>query len=289
MNPPVDPTLGIRTVFHPSDFSEASQIAFAHALKIALIAQCKLDIMHVDIDHRTEWEDFPGVRPLLEKWKLIPAGSDRDAVLNLGLNVHKAIVERRDPVSGTLEYLESHPADLIVLAVLHHEGRMRWISRSVGEPIAKKTGEATLFLPHGIAGFVSVEDGSVSLNHILIPVANKPSPQPSLRAVAALVRGLQLEQGTVTLLHVGSEDSLPSLEIPSDTQWDWQIKVVEGSAVDTIVEQSQSLKTDLIVMTTDGPDGFLDGLRGSHSERVLRAIHCPLAVIPEGARLSANE
>jgi nucleotide-binding universal stress UspA family protein len=289
MNPPVVPTLGIRTVFHPSDFSEASHIAFAHALKIALIAQCKLDIMHVDTDHLTEWEDFPGVRQLLEKWKIIPAGSDRDAVLNLGLNVHKAIVERRDPVRGTLEYLECHPADLIVLAVRHHEGRMRWLSRSVGEPIAQKTGEATLFLPHGIAGFVSVEDGSVTLNHILIPVASKPSPQPSLRAVAALIRGLRLEQGTVTLLHVGSEDSLPSLEIPSDTKWDWQIKVVEGSTIDTIVEQSQTLKTDLIVMTTDGPDGFLDGLRGSHSERVLRAIRCPLAIIPEGARLSANE
>jgi nucleotide-binding universal stress UspA family protein len=289
MNPSVVPTLGIRTVFHPSDFSEASHIAFAHALKIALIAQCKLDIMHVDTDHRTDWEDFPGVRPLLEKWKMIPAGSNRDAVLKLGLNVHKAIVEQKDPIRGTVEYLNSHPAELIVLAVRHHEGRMRWLSRSVGEPIAQKTGEATLFLPNGVTGFVSPEDGSVKLNHILIPISNKPNPQPCLRAVAALIRRLQLKRGTVTLLHVGSSESLPSFEIPPNTNWVWQTKVIAGLPVHSIIERAQQFKSDLVVMATDGPDGFLDGLRGSHSERVLRAIHCPLAVIPEGARLSANE
>ncbi|MFN5184436.1 MAG: universal stress protein [Planctomycetota bacterium] len=38
-------------------------------------------------------------------------------------------------------------------------------------------------------------------------------------------------------------------------------------------------------MATDGRDGFLDALRGSHSERVLRHAHCPLLIIPVGSRL----
>ena len=45
-----EPTLAgpiIDTVLHPSDFSEASQIAFVHALKIALIARSKLTLLHV--------------------------------------------------------------------------------------------------------------------------------------------------------------------------------------------------------------------------------------------------
>jgi nucleotide-binding universal stress UspA family protein len=42
------------------------------------------------------------------------------------------------------------------------------------------------------------------------------------------------------------------------------------------------MSADLIVMTTDGPDGFLDGLRGTTSEHVLRRAHCPVAVLPVG-------
>jgi len=38
----------IYSVFHPTDFSPASMLAFAHALKIALSIQGKLDILHVD-------------------------------------------------------------------------------------------------------------------------------------------------------------------------------------------------------------------------------------------------
>ena len=36
----------VESVFHPSDFSEASEVAFAHALKIALVAKAKLTVLH---------------------------------------------------------------------------------------------------------------------------------------------------------------------------------------------------------------------------------------------------
>lgn len=35
-------------IFHPSDFSPASEIAFGHALKIPLQSKAKLDLMHVE-------------------------------------------------------------------------------------------------------------------------------------------------------------------------------------------------------------------------------------------------
>jgi nucleotide-binding universal stress UspA family protein len=53
------------------------------------------------------------------------------------------------------------------------------------------------------------------------------------------------------------------------------------------------MATNLIVMCTDGRNGFLDALRGSHSERVLRQSPCPLLAIPVSAavapRLSASQ
>jgi nucleotide-binding universal stress UspA family protein len=37
------------------------------------------------------------------------------------------------------------------------------------------------------------------------------------------------------------------------------------------------------MMTTDGRQGFLDALRGSHSERVLRRAPCPVLVLPQNS------
>ncbi len=39
-----------RSIFHPSDFSESSEVAFAHALKIALLAKADLRILHGFLD-----------------------------------------------------------------------------------------------------------------------------------------------------------------------------------------------------------------------------------------------
>jgi nucleotide-binding universal stress UspA family protein len=278
-------TIKIESIFHPSDFSEASEIAFAHALKSALVTGSKLSILHVSANPDEDWHDFPGVRGMLERWNILPKDSPRSAVADLGIDARKVLAVSQDPVQSCLGYLEKNPADLIVLAVHHHEGRMRWLGKSVGEPIARGASQMTLFIPHGVEGFVSRATGAVSLRNILIPVTKKPLPQPALEATARLVRALEQTSGTVTLLHVGEDRDMPPVTIPENTGWTWNQKSIVGDPVITILKTATELKTDLIVMTTDGPDGFLDGLRGTTSERVLRQAHCPVAVLPHGSLL----
>ena len=77
----------IESVFHPSDFSGASEIAFAHALKIALVSGAMLNMMHVATDSDADWGEFPGVRETLERWGLIPPGSPKSAVAGLGIEL----------------------------------------------------------------------------------------------------------------------------------------------------------------------------------------------------------
>jgi len=60
-----NPTTKVESIFHPSDFSEASEVAFAHALKIALAARAKLTLLHVETSPSADWQDFPGVRDTL--------------------------------------------------------------------------------------------------------------------------------------------------------------------------------------------------------------------------------
>lgn len=283
------PKYRIGSIFHPSDFSKASEIAFVHALKIALVSKALLSVLHFESDSEseTEWQDFPGVRETLERWKLIPPGSPKKAVTELGIEVRKVVASGRalNPVKACLDFLDINSADLIVLAVHRHEGLMKWLGRSVGEPIARGAKETTLFIPDGVQGFVSLEDGSVNLRNILIPVAAKPSAQPAIEAVARLILNLQLPPGAVTLLSVSPGGEMPPVDFPADTGWSWNRQVVEGHPADTILQIAETLDADLIVMTTDGPDGFLDGLRGTTSERVLWKAKCPVANLPFGSSL----
>jgi len=143
----------------------------------------------------------------------------------------------------------------------------------------------TLFIPHGVEGFVSRQDGSVSLRNILIPVTCNPSPQPGVEAAVRLIRNLELPAGVVTLLHVGPAAEMPLVRLPADTDWTWNAMARAGEPADIILQAAAQLCSDLIVMTTDGPDGFLDGLRGTTSERVLRKATCPVANLPVGSML----
>jgi nucleotide-binding universal stress UspA family protein len=216
---------------------------------------------------------------------LIPKGSPKSAVGQLGIKVTKVLRLSKDPVKACLGFLEENPADLIALAVRQHEGRMRWLGKSVGKPIARRAGQMTLFTPHGVEGFVSRQDGSISLRNILIPVTIKPRPQPSVESAARLIRNLQLPTGMVTLLHVGPAAEMPSLKLPKDTDWTWNRVAKIGEPADVILQTATELRTDLIIMTTDDPDGFLDALRGTTSERVLRKARTPVANLPVGSLL----
>ena len=261
---PLSPTASsIRIVLHPSDFSEASLVAFAHALKAALISKSKLVLIHVSDEDETSRTEFPAVRETLERWKLLPPGSPRSAVTELGIDVAKVIGHGSDPVKGVLGYIEQYGADLIVLAT-HHHG-LDWLHKSISEPVARKSREMTLFVPTGSGGFVSLTDGSVSLRNVLIPIAAIPQPQPAIAGAARLIQQLKCESGKITLLHVGDNGSIPAVVTPEVPGWTWHKMTKQGNVIEVILEAARQADADLILMTTDSRNGFLDALRGSQN------------------------
>lgn len=269
----------IESIFHPSDFSEASEVAFEHALRIALVSKAEFTMLHVDSGYDADWADFPGVRDTLERWGLILKGSDKSAVADLGIKVQKVIASNRSPVTASIDFLSKHPADLVVLAVHQYEGHVRWQHKRVAEPIAHAAEAMTLYLPHGVPGFVAHKDGAISLRKILVPVTAKPRPEPAIEAVARMIRSLGLPAGRVNLLHVGDAEDMPPLQIPAEADWEWTVHVLEGDPVEVIVQTAAAAGSDLIVMTTEGPHGFLDALRGNTTARVLRDVRCPVLTL----------
>lgn len=273
--------VALRSIFHPSDFSQASEVAFAHALKLALRARAELTVLHVTPKvGSVYWSDFPGIRRTLERWEMLPPGSSPEDVAKLGLRVQKIVGSHSDPVLATLHYLSSDPADLIVLASHQREGRVRWLQKSVAEPIARQSHHMTLFVPHGTPGFVSVETGKLALRRILVPVDKDPRPQPAVEAAAALPPALGCSGTTFGVLYVGRRTDMPSLRIPENGSGTWERFFRKGDVVEQILDTCDEFQADLIVMTTQGHHGFLDALRGSTTERVLRGARCPVLAIP---------
>ncbi|NGZ11621.1 MAG: universal stress protein [Nitrospira sp. LK70] len=270
----------LQRIVHPSDFSEAGESAFVHALVAALTAKATLTILHVAGRRDDSWTDFPGVRETLERWGLLPKNSERADVSKLGIKVQKVQMVHSDPVESVTAYLEQQGTDLVVLATDQSKSGVQWLNKSVATGVARKSRVMTLFVPKGVEGFVSPNDGSISLKSILIPVAPVPSAQPAVHAVARLVTRLRCDSGLFTLLHVGEEGTMPELDCPEVAGWRWNRMTKSGEVIEAIQQAAGETDADLIVMTTDGRNGFLDALRGSHSERVLRESRCPVLAIP---------
>ena len=129
----------------------------------------------------------------------------------------------------------------------------------------------TLFIPDGAAGFVSARNGSVSLDRILIPVAAKPRPEPAVAAAVRLAVRLKRPRGTFVLMHVGEESGMPSVHCPKVPGWRWKRVTRTGEVIHCILDTAGKEAANLIVMTTDGRNGFLDALRGSQALERLRS------------------
>jgi len=275
------PSLALHSIVHPSDFSPASEVAFAHALKLALVSRAALRLIHVARElEGIHWSDFPGVRTTLAQWGLLPADSPREAVGELGLDVQKILTPGADPINAMLHYLTEHRVELVVLTTHQRTGLPRWMHRAVAEPLARQAATMTLFVPQGRAGFVTLGDGAVTLRHILIPIDHVPPPHAAVETAAAWAHALAGGPVTFTLVHVGAAEAMPAVSPPQDASWTWERTVRQGQVVEQILTLATACAADLIVLTTQGHHGLLDALRGSTTERILRGAPCPVLAIP---------
>ncbi len=273
--------LSYRSIFHPSDFTPGDEAAFVHALKVAMAARSGLDILHANPEAKEiDWDDYPSVRLTLEKWGLLKPGGSKDDVRGLGLDVHKVKRSGNDPVRTIVKYLRQHKPDLVVLATHQRRGLSRWMNPSIAEPIAREAGIMTLFVPRRVVGFVSLENGAVHLENILVPVDRVPDPQRAVDAATSLAAVLGCPKVHLTLLHAGREEEMPGLELTLQAGWTSSKVCREGDVVEVILTEAEESDADLIAMATQGRDGFLDGFRGSTTEQVLRGARSPVLAIP---------
>lgn len=275
------PMLPFRRIFHPTDFSAADSAAFAHAVKLTLLVQGELTMMHVDPTIGSKYfEDSPRIRPLLARWGILPEGSSKEDVGKLGVQIKRVRAVADDTTGAILRQLTAYPTELLVLSTHQREGFARLTHQAVAEPLARSSHARTLFVPAGVAGFVSAETGRTNLTRVLIPIAHKPHPQPAIDLAADLASALGSETVLFELVHLGTEADPPNFTKPERPGWSWNMLVAKGNPVEWILAAGADFDVDLIVMTTEGHTSLFDLLRGSTTERVVRGARCPLLAIP---------
>ena len=274
--------LKLSSIVHPTDFSDASAEAFGHALRIALTAKCALTLVHVaTASDPAEWTAFPHIRAALAGWGLASEHDTPRAIAQkLGIKVAKVELEPQPAAGGILKYLDEHPADLIVLATQGRDGVARWLNGSVAEKLARHAKVPTLFVPAQARGFVDQKRGEVHLKRVLIPVDRDPPPAAAVNTImgfAHLMSGIDVEE---RLLHIG--DRPPELKHHLRPHKMAAVATRKGDVVPSILAAAAEWPPDLIGMATDGHHGFLDALRGSTTERVVRQSPCPVLAVPVG-------
>ena len=271
----------VEDVVHPTDLSPASERAFAHALAIALVRRARLVILHVTADDRPDWGEFPAVRRTLERWGLLEPGSSRGALFErLGVKITKRTISGHSPARAVVDYLDEAPADLLVVATEGRDGAARWLHGSTAEAMARRSKTMTLFVPADAErSFVSLKDGTLTLNNVLIPVDHAPDASAAAEFARRMADIGGDGQATISLLHVGSESDMPRVRAEDGPRWTFARIHREGEPVAEILAAAELVGADLIVMPTAGRAVF-EVLRGSTTERVLRQARCPLLAVP---------
>jgi len=276
----------IRSIVHPTDFSDLSAAAFAHALRIALAGRSKLHLLHVSQYDAAEALAFPHARDLLVQWGLSAADDPPSVVAGkLGIEVDNIRLKLQEPTRAIVDFLSEDGSDLVVIATHGRDGVSHWLQGSVAEAVFRRSAIPTLFIAPGARGFVDQVSGDVKLRRALVPVDFSP---PADRTVDIIQRFGQLLTGAniaVDLLHVG--EAAPPVHAVSSHALP-PVILRSGHVVQSIVDAAIEFDADVIAMPTAGHHGVLDALRGSTTERVIRHAPCPVLALPAAFRRSGR-
>ena len=270
------------SIFHPTDFSWTSMVAFAHALKLSVICGKKFTILHTGSreEPSKDWHLFPRVRATLEKWGLLKPGSSEYAVYdNLGIEVEKIDVHKMRPAAAINNHIFNYSTDLVVLGICRNNGMSYSNDYHVSGQITNEMNIDTLFIPEGVRGFVSLNSGAARLHRMLVPINPIHNPMSTILDAAALGHAMGGDKANVTLLHVGDEKNMPYAEGAKRIPCSWNQITREGPVVNTILSTADDISADLIVLANQTNGYGYNPPANNLIKEILEFASCPVLAI----------
>ena len=261
---------GLR-ILHPVYGPRNNLVAFVHALKLAQISKGELEI--VDVRSEEEALEHIGVRSVLERWGVLDKGSHRSDVEEIGLKVKK-IVREGNKRKEIVRRIDKHTHDMMVIGVPVHKSSSGILLRDLCEHLAEHFHQQTLFIPVEGRSIVDEQTGLLSLETVLIPIADQNFYDIAINALRMLLGYFPSATPSVVGLHAGA--GFPGISKVSIEGTRWIQALRSEPLIDSIQEAAHSFKADLIIMATRGRSTLLHKFTGSFTEQVVRVSPCPV-------------
>lgn len=255
------------TLAHASVPTAEDRSPLEHAVALAARAGAKLVSVHAGKDP-TARAQMLDAASILEGWGRDPAAVDHEKVVYDCCD---------DPVDTLLDWLRRNEPDLVIAATHQRKGVVRVLFESRAEAIAENVRVPTLLVPLEGRGFVTAE-GDIDLRRVVLPVGDAEAGALAVERIGWLVDLARVDDVEVILLHVGRPGTAPDLSLPDHPRIRFTLLEAEGPLEDVIAARASDASA--IVMATRGHDSFGDMVRGSHTERVLRKVSCPVLSVP---------
>jgi nucleotide-binding universal stress UspA family protein len=250
---------------------------FTHALSMALAS--KGELVLADVRKNGKRREELGIRAVLEQWKILPPGSQREDVENLGLKVKK-IVRQGHAKKDIEKRLEKTSYDLLVIGTSGRKGIGHLFGKNLIEHLSATQRQTTLYIPEQTKPFVDPLSGKIRLKKILVPVAANPPAETSFALLQRLRSALSLQQIDVIGLHAG--DSFPYITaslLEGLSFQEMKVQPDKVSITQMIAMTAEKENIDLIIMATNGRDTLSQHIVGSITEQVLKITSCPVLAV----------
>jgi nucleotide-binding universal stress UspA family protein len=256
------------TIVHASAATPEDRPALEHAVALAERAGARVISIHANGSPSAR-EAMIEAPAILRAWGREPSGVEHERV------VHECC---DDPVDALLDALRAAEPDLVVAATHQRTGPLRILLESRAEAIAENVKAPTLLIPLDGRSFVDGH-GSIDLRRILVPIGDMEAARVAVERALWLVDLARTEEVEVVLLHVGEPDTTPSIPLPDHPRARWSHHEVPSGRLEDAVAGAAG-EACVVVMATRGHDSLRDAIFGSHTERVLRTLDCPLLSVP---------
>lgn len=289
----------IRRIVAATDFSEAAARGVAWAASIARSHGARLTLVH-SVEPPLPAAELATPPPPQVMEEITAAARESLAAEAAKLNGVAVEIEVVEGLAGAAvsTLAEDLGADLLVTGTRGKTGLAHLLLGSTAERIVQRASCPVLAVHPGDP------DPETPPRTILVPTDFSEDAEVALKAADRIlhclsgdarlvllnVYDLHLEYGaygTAAAYFEFSEELSQALSARlEEIAAHWQrpgltieIRLAQGLASQTIVEEAQKLGADLIAMGTHGRSGFARLLLGSTAERVVQRAHCPVLTV----------
>jgi len=265
-----------RKVLLPTDMSEASAAALGFAKILHEQFHTVNYLLHAHYFEMPVYFSSGQMelmkRELEQSRRLASEHLARQSQAAIGASVEVIIVEK-PPLEAILEAARELEVDLILMGTHGRRGAGRLLLGSVAERVLRESARPVMAIRQNWT--------PVPVRHVLCPLKDSEAGRTALEYAAQVAKA----SGARLLILHAAEEGAPAMECPlvgDEIRQTCQVEesVTHGDAAHTILEATQNLKPDLIVMGSDRKPSFLGELFSSTTQKVMQASPAPILVVP---------